>query len=239
MDETTEITETTEMIEAVAKQKFKEKFGEHPTYEMAKPWLYPRPMSKALLDSYPHELVCISKLDFFVTFFVLIEDDEDSLASFPVTMEIMDDWGIESETLLQDAVANAERMLPATIESIEDAIGMEKADTDENTFYVISNRKRRYGAMSVLYKDALSDFEERLGEPFFIIPSSVHEMLLIPSSMNVAVKDLKGMLQDVNASIVPPNDILGSHIYYFDHDKGLVFADEGEGLITDTGGNND
>lgn len=207
-------------------QKFKEKFGDHPTYEMAKPWLYPRLMRKALLDCYPHELVCIGKLDFFITFFVLIEDDEDSLASFPVTMETMDDWGISSETLLQDAVANAEKMFPVTIESIEDAIGMESEDTDNNTFYVISNRRRHFGAMSILYKDALSDFEERIGEPFFIIPSSVHEMLLIPSSMEVPVKDLKAMLVDVNDSIVPPDDILGSRIYYFNHDKGLVFADE-------------
>lgn len=223
------------MDETIANQKFKEKFGDNPTYEMAKPWLYPRLMRKALVDCYPHDLVCISRLDFFITFFVLIDEGDDSLASFPVTMEIMDDWEVTSEELLNDAVKNAEKLFPATIESIESTLELSEDEFQGATFYVLSNSRRHFGAGGMLYENVLSDFEDRIDEPFFIIPSSVHEVLLIPCSMNMPVEDLKAMLLDVNDSIVSAEDILGSHIYYFDHDKGLVFADEAPEASADTG----
>ena len=61
--------------------------------------------------------------------------------------------------------------------------------------------------------------------PFSIIPSSVHEVLLVPDTLKIPSEELKGMLIDVNETIVADKDILGDHIYRFDPDNGLRIAE--------------
>lgn len=80
--------------------------------------------------------------------------------------------------------------------------------------YVMTNETKFYGAVGLLNKDTLAAAKEKIGEDYFIIPSSVHETLFIPESRVSDPADLKAMCMGVNASQVPLADQLGSNIYH-------------------------
>lgn len=214
------------MTEDIARRIIEDKFGADPTYEDVRRYLFPRLMRAEQVDSYELELVCISKGDFYVTFYVLVEDNRESeeIVSFPVTMGMIDKWSVAIEDVLTDAVKNAEKMFPLTVETIEDVLDLDEIGLDtsgnENTFYVMSNQQRHFGAATMLYKSALKNFEDRIGEPFYVIPSSVHELILIPQSMGLPARDLRQMLLDVNHSVVRPEDELSQYVYYYDSRTG-------------------
>ena len=65
------------------------------------------------------------------------------------------------------------------------------------------------------YSGLLSDIAAQLDSDFYIIPSSVHEVLLIPSEHIFSKKELSTMIQEVNDTQLLPEEILSDHAYYY------------------------
>lgn len=83
--------------------------------------------------------------------------------------------------------------------------------------YVLSNESRRYGATSLLYEDVLQGFANMIEGDFYILPSSIHEVILVPHNSAYDVSDLYSMVKDVNEKEVPNEDILSDNVYYYDY----------------------
>lgn len=90
--------------------------------------------------------------------------------------------------------------------------------------YVLSNREKMNGAACLLYRDVLSDFADELNQDLFIIPSSIHEVILVPTQESVGYERLTQMVQEVNATQVEADEILADHVYYFSRDQREVFS---------------
>ncbi len=82
--------------------------------------------------------------------------------------------------------------------------------------YVLTNAEKVDGAIALMSRDTLEQTKEKIGEPFFIIPSSVHECICVPESAVEDPHDLKVMCEDVNATQVALQDRLGDNIYHCD-----------------------
>ena len=67
----------------------------------------------------------------------------------------------------------------------------------------------------MLYRGVLARIAEELNENFFVIPSSIHEVLLVPESAGFDRKGLEAMLQDVNETQLLPEEILSDNVYYY------------------------
>lgn len=61
-----------------------------------------------------------------------------------------------------------------------------------------------------------------LGEGYTVLPSSLHEVLLVPDSSQIPVRDLQNMVKETNRSQVEPKDILSDNIYHFDNFQGKL-----------------
>ena len=61
----------------------------------------------------------------------------------------------------------------------------------------------------------LHDFARRIGSDFYILPSSVHEVLLIPADNQISMSTLSSMVRDVNSSQLAREEILSDHVYYY------------------------
>lgn len=161
------------------------------------------------------EIVAIPFLNMFITFIYVISRMGDQLTSFQITKQMLSDWGISEEQLKADAISNAERKLPAEIQSIDDVLGFGGTE-DDKTFYVLSNPDRHFGAVAMLYNGVLDDFAKALkADGFSIIPSSVHEVLLVPDVLNLSASELKDMLIDVNTSVVREDEVLSDTVYRY------------------------
>ena len=131
-------------------------------------------------------------------------------------------WGVTREEVYRQACENTWRLLPVDFRSMgavmEDALFLPSLD-EVLKLYVLTNRWKNYGAAAVLYEGQLQAVGEMVGENFFVIPSSVHEMLILPESRVPKREELDEMIKEINEIAVAPEEVLGDRAYYYDRDK--------------------
>ena len=88
--------------------------------------------------------------------------------------------------------------------------------------YVLTNASGIDGAGAILSENAMKSAREMIGEDFFILPSSRHEVLLAPRSMEMSVGELTNMVPDVNRAVVDAKDFLSDHIYRYNSRSGAI-----------------
>ncbi len=88
--------------------------------------------------------------------------------------------------------------------------------------YVLSNRYRLNGSICILYPDVLKEFAGCIGSDFYILPSSVHEVLLLPAAGDHSRDELAGMVQTVNQGQLSGAEILSDHVYYYSRKTGEI-----------------
>ena len=93
------------------------------------------------------------------------------------------------------------------------------AETPKSPFYVVSNELKVDGAVAIASKTALEQVHEVVGENYYILPSSRHEILAVPESMVSDPEDLRQMVCEVNATQVEAKDLLSDNVYYYDAQK--------------------
>lgn len=82
--------------------------------------------------------------------------------------------------------------------------------------YILTNQNKVNGA-GVLARDGVLDkIGELLGSDFYVLPSSTHEVILVPDNGNMQTKELEDMVKEVNATQVPPEDLLSDKVQYYD-----------------------
>lgn len=85
--------------------------------------------------------------------------------------------------------------------------------------YVLTNCNKTYGASCMFYKNILKDFAESQNANIYILPSSVHEVILIPAVNGMMKNELSLMVQDVNKEEVEESEVLSNHVYIYDKDS--------------------
>lgn len=133
-------------------------------------------------------------------------------------------WGITLEDIAAIALQNTEELFPGVLLSMNDVIKeMTGEDIEVNDMmYVLSNRQRMNGAITILYSKCLEKIGNILKENFYLIPSSIHEMILIKESGVESIEYLNEMIKEVNASAVIPEEVLADRAYYYDRNTGIV-----------------
>lgn len=88
---------------------------------------------------------------------------------------------------------------------------------------VLTNSRRYYGAASLVYPGVLETLGEMLQDDFYILPSSVHEIIFIGKSEGIEVATLNDMIEEVNRTQVEEEEILSNHAYFYERkSKNLV-----------------
>ena len=180
--------------------------------------------NRKLLENTPH----IEIEDLSIVFYILIDNKKDigDIGSVTIKNDMLNYWNIGIRDLKKIAFNNTQNKLKASINSMRDTllelttedIGDEIINfVDENRMpiYVCSNNKRINGASVILYKGLLKSFSDKLNSDFYILPSSIHEIILIPANIEIKVKHLKEMVKDVNTFQVAEEDILSDNVYYY------------------------
>lgn len=84
------------------------------------------------------------------------------------------------------------------------------------SMYVLTNKQRSNGAVCMIYDKVLEEFAKKQGKDIYILPSSVHEVILVPAVEGINPKDLSDMVKEVNSSELDDIDVLSDHIYKYD-----------------------
>jgi len=91
---------------------------------------------------------------------------------------------------------------------------------DHDGMYCLCNKSGRFGAACMLLADVIKSAAK--GMNCFIIPSSIHEVLILPDGGSITQEALDEMVSSVNLSEVSEDEILSEHAYYFDAEGGTI-----------------
>lgn len=148
--------------------------------------------------------------------------------SCKIKKNVLDLWGITEDELFELAMTNTKNdIIVKTMNEIVAEIMM--CDVDELAqppipMYVVMTRSKIYGSSVMLLNDKLSEVANMLDDDLVIIPSSVHEIIVIPKAYCENVAEIKDMIMQVNDSEVEDEDVLSSHPYEYSREDNEVLA---------------
>lgn len=90
---------------------------------------------------------------------------------------------------------------------------------EESPLFVITNQEKLNGANAIVCPEVLNRAYEQLGEPYYVLPSSTHEVILVRESAGIPAEKMKQMVNDVNLSEVSPGDLLSFKVFRYDGRK--------------------
>lgn len=102
-------------------------------------------------------------------------------------------------------------------------IRMEESESSM-PLYVLTNRERIFGASAMLYSDKVRKLAEELNTDLLILPSSVHEVLLLPDDKAQNYDFYRQMVSEVNRTQVDPEEVLSFNLYRYDREKAEIEA---------------
>lgn len=162
-------------------------------------------------------------------------------SSFIVTNDLCDYLQMTSEEILEQAHRNTEKQtfqcknMNQVMRDMMLEEGMPEEDVNELismlemqcSMYVVSNETMIDGAAAMVSKTAMNQAYEIIGDDFYILPSSRHELILMPKGKGSDVQDLKLVVKEVNKTVCPSFDRLSDNVYRYDgRTKKITFADE-------------
>lgn len=149
---------------------------------------------------------------------VEVKNDPTGIATAPVDQHMLDMWNTDLDTVVNIAMMNLkESMVITSIESILGKQGIE-IDTDfvqpTDTTTVVTNKTNTLGASCII--PAIPKLYDKFPNGFIVLPSSVHETIIMPKKVAVAESALVEMVREINKTVVRPEDRLSDKIYIFD-----------------------
>lgn len=93
--------------------------------------------------------------------------------------------------------------------------------------YVLGNSRGIHGASTILYEDVLEETSNLIGGDFYILPSSIQEVIAVPAADYMDADNWAEMVVDVNMTQVELNERLSNQVYFYDsstHKLGLATA---------------
>ncbi|MBQ4483060.1 MAG: hypothetical protein II966_07500 [Lachnospiraceae bacterium] len=162
-------------------------------------------------------------LDLAMVYAVYMGTYRDSFSSVTIRNEHLDMWGVNEEEVKELAVKNTPVLLPSNICSMKemlDGMGV-KADglTDEIPMYILSNRDRVNGAASMAYEGVVGRFARDLGSDLYILPSSIHELIIVPAGEEMDPRRLVQMIREVNDTQVSREEVLSYSLYQYSRER--------------------
>lgn len=178
-----------------------------------------------LLKQVPHRKM----LDFAIVYYLSLEGKDETRGSAMVYNDHMKSWGVTEEELYEAAADNTVKILPVYVESLDHVLeGLVFPQKDEegkpgaDGIYVISNRYNFYGAAAAFYPGALAELAEALKSDLYMLPSSVHEFLVLPVWQDADEDELRALVKSVNMTHVTPSDVLSDNIYRYSREEDRV-----------------
>lgn len=166
-----------------------------------------REKNKELLKQVPHE----EFLDLAVVYYALLRKTEFGTATLLIKNEHIKEWNVSKEEIQLVAKKNTPRLLPMEVLMFTEHM------------YVLTNSARNFGAGVMMYEDVLEEVGEVFEENFYVLPSSVHEVIAVPESFGIDKSSLREMVKEINETVVDDEEILSDTVYYYSRAEKRLF----------------
>lgn len=183
--------------------------------------LISRSGNESLLQEIPH----VDFLDLCICFFYAFRDKGLGEGSILIYNSHMEMWKTDVSTLYELARVNTPKLFPwecSTMEAMLTELADAEAELDLDELLrhvpmkILSNSKRIHGATCILYPELAERLAVAEGGSYYILPSSIHEVIVLKDTGEEDPINLKCMIAEVNESLVAPEEVLSDSLYYYD-----------------------
>ena len=176
---------------------------EHIVYKLIR-----RDANEELLKQIPYEPF----LDLAVVYYIQIDNTRVGSAAIQIRNEHLRYWRVEKEEIRRLAEKNTPRSYPAQIR------------LNVRSKYVATNEQCSLGAAVMRYPDFREKVRGMIRGDFYILPSSIHEVILVPESFGLETERMQEMVKEINQTGVAPEEVLSDSVYYFDGEEIRIVA---------------
>lgn len=212
-------------------------------YELVKSHLGVKLISKdkneGLLNDVPHT----DFSDMAIVYYIVMENEAIGTGTILIRYSLMNNWDITLERLHFDALNNMMRINPPYRCNIVDMLidlfrdrnndgtefakdeineyidSMESSRDESRPLFVLTNHAKMYGASALVYTGMLEELGNSFESDYYVLPSSIHEVLLIPCSADTNGSELTEMVRVVNEESVAQEEVLSDHAYIYHRDS--------------------
>ena len=184
--------------------------------------------NEKLLEQVPHTRI----LDLAVVFYCLLDNEYGRSATALIYNNNLKNWNVTIDDVYKAALKNTPDLLHSKISSMAalfekcgvnvDGEEVDLKDYVPSDMYVLTNESKLNGAACILYENVLYDFAQKLGADLYILPSSVHEVILLPKLSMFEKDELVNMVKEVNTEGVAADEVLSDHVYEYNRTERLI-----------------
>lgn len=184
--------------------------------------------NEKLLEQVPHKRI----LDLVVVFYCLLDNEYGRSATALIYNNNLKNWNVTIDDVYKAALKNTPDLLHSKISSMAalfekcgvnvDGEEVDLKDYVPSDMYVLTNESKLNGAACILYENVLYDFAQKLGADLYILPSSVHEVILLPKLSMFEKDELVNMVKEVNTEGVAADEVLSDHVYEYNRTERLI-----------------
>ena len=184
--------------------------------------------NEKLLEQVPHKRI----LDLAVVFYCLLDNEYGRSATALIYNNNLKNWNVTIDDVYKAALKNTPDLLHSKISSMAalfekcgvnvDGEEVDLKDYVPSDMYVLTNVSKLNGAACILYENVLYDFAQKLGADLYILPSSVHEVILLPKLSVFEKDELVNMVKEVNTEGVAADEVLSDHVYEYNRTERLI-----------------
>ena len=184
--------------------------------------------NEKMLEQVPHKRI----LDLAVVFYCLLDNEYGRSATALIYNNNLKNWNVTIDDVYKAALKNTPDLLHSKISSMAalfekcgvnvDGEEVDLKDYVPSDMYVLTNESKLNGAACILYENVLYDFAQKLGADLYILPSSVHEVILLPKLSMFEKDELVNMVKEVNTEGVAADEVLADHVYEYNRTERLI-----------------
>lgn len=169
---------------------------------------------------------------------ICVERNGEGVKSIRITQDLARKWNVSNEEILEAAKENTSTLFPPKIqdlyEFVQDMVDISKEELSQGRknfpdLQILTNDLCINGASVILYDSFMKEVYERFGGKFIILPSSVHEVLVVPLEDSVYIPYLQEVVESINQRFVAEDEILSDNVYMYDGEK-IVLAFDKNGV---------
>ncbi|WP_373799492.1 DUF5688 family protein [Bacteroides heparinolyticus] len=180
-------------------------------------------MNRELLEKVPHEI----RDDLALLYRVNVELSNGEKGSVLIHNTHLESWGIDEKTLKEVAWNNMHDFYPPEFSTMSNVLSSAGYDeilegVEFVEMYVLSNKEKQYGAAYMFDTEVMSRIAEEIGGDIVVIPSSIHESILLKKQGDTDFDILREMVKEVNCTQLHPTEILSDEVYQYSRDAHVL-----------------
>lgn len=204
-------------------------------YEQVKNNLFVMVCNATLNEKSLENVPCELQSDLAMVYRIKVEMENGDKGSILVNNNLLKTWGISEEQLKKDAWESMRKINPPMLqdmnELVEDFVVGRLISAEEyeigklmpdDIMFVLTNTEKYQGAAYMFDVELMSKLADKLGADLIVLPSSIHEIIIVNGNGEYDYEDLRNVVRDVNETQVADEELLSYDVYLFSKDTQMI-----------------